>query len=318
MGLVHDSGGRAADRDHGPPGQHSHEHAPRDFGPAFALAIALNAGYVALEAGVGLYVGALALLADAAHNLIDVGGLLLAWGAHHLAKKSPRVRYTYGYGRATILAAMLNGLVLMIAVGALAWEAIARFSEPEPVPGFSVLWVAALGTVVNAGTALLFLRGSDSDLNIRGAYLHMAADAAVSLGVVASALLIIRTGYAWIDPAAALAVCAIIAWSSFGLLKRSVHLELDGVPYGVDRDAVVRFLAGRAGVASVHDLHIWALSTTTTAMTAHLVMPDGHPGDAFLRDLSHDIEHEFGIGHVTVQIERGDGDVCRLAAENVI
>ena len=295
-----------------------HSHATQDFGPAFVWAIGLNATYVVVEAGFGFVSSSLALLADAAHNLTDVGGLLLAWGAVALSRRIPSERYTYGLGRTSVLAALINGVALLIAVGALAWEAIGRFSTPAEVPGGTVLWVALLGIAINAGTALLFRRGREHDLNVEGAFLHMAADAAVSGGVVVSALVIMATGWSWVDPLAGLLVSAVIAWSAFGLLKSAMHLSLDGVPENIDRRAVADWLTKQPGVASVHDLHIWALSTTATALTVHVVMPSGSPGDAFLDSVAHELEHRFGIAHATLQIEQGGGEECRLAPATVV
>ncbi len=312
---MHDhSHGPDADHGQGTSLGHSHAHVPRNFGPAFAWGIGLNAAYVVLEAGFGVFSGSLALLADAAHNLTDVGGLVLAWGAVALSRRRPSGRHTYGLGRASILAALFNGVALMIAVGALAWEAIGRFSAPAEVPGLTVLWVALLGIAVNTGTALLFMRGRENDLNVEGAFLHMAADAAVSGGVVVSALVMMATGWTWVDPLVGLLISAVIAISAFGLLRSAVHLSLDGVPDKIEKPAVEAWLVAQPGVVEVHDLHIWALSTTTTALTAHLVMPDGAPGDAFLDEVAGALEHRFGIGHTTLQIERGDGKGCRLAA----
>jgi cobalt-zinc-cadmium efflux system protein len=295
-----------------------HDAVARDFAPAFAWAAGLNVSYVVVEAAFGVLTGSLALLADAAHNLTDVAGLLLAWGAAALSRRLPTVRHTYGLGRASILTALVNSVVLMIAVGALAWEAIGRFWSPAEVPGETVLWVALLGIAINTGTALLFLRGRESDLNVEGAFLHMAADAAVSAGVVLSALVIIATGWLWVDPLAGLAVSAVIAWSAFGLLKAALHLSLDGVPHSIERRAVEEWLTNLPGVASVHDLHVWAMSTTATALTAHVVMPGGCPGDWFLGSVAGELEHRFGIGHATLQIERGDGGECRLAPGTVV
>jgi cobalt-zinc-cadmium efflux system protein len=295
-----------------------HDHTPRDFGPVFAWAIGLNTTYVLVEAGFGFASGSLALLADAAHNLTDVGGLVLAWAAVALTRRPPTERHTYGLGRTSILAALLNGVALMIAVGALAWEAIGRFSAPVEIAGSTVLWVALLGIVINAATAYLFMRGRENDINVEGAFLHMAADAAVSTGVVISALVIMATGWLWADPLAGLLVSVVIAWSSFGLLRSAVHLSLDGVPEKINRTAVENWLAKQPGVASVHDLHVWPLSTTTTALTVHLVMPAGCPGDAFLDAVAHELEHQFGIEHATLQIERGDGKECHLAPHNVV
>jgi cobalt-zinc-cadmium efflux system protein len=295
-----------------------HESVPRDAGVAFAWGIGINITYVVVEAAYGVASGSLALLADAAHNLTDVLGLLLAWGATIMGRRIPTALHTYGLGRASILAALLNGAALMIAVGALAWEAIGRFWAPPEVASGTVLWVALLGIAVNAGTAMLFMKGREHDLNIEGAFLHMAADAAVSAGVVVSAVLIMMTGWSWIDPVAGLLVSAVIAWSAFGLFKSAVHLSLDGVPEGIERDAVRTWLISRPGVTNVHDLHIWAMSTSSNAMTAHLVMPAGCPGDDFLETTAEELEHRFGIAHATLQIERGDSSECRLAPDSQI
>lgn len=299
---------------------HAHDHmqAPKDFGPTFAWAIGLNAAYVVVEAGFGFVSGSLALLADAAHNLTDVGGLVLAWGAVALSRRAPSERHTYGLGRSSILAALLNGVALLIAVGALASEAVGRFLSPADVPGATVLWVALLGIAINAGTAFLFMRGREHDLNVDGAFLHMVADAAVSAGVVISAIVIMATGWLWVDPLAGLLVSVLIAWSAFGLLKSALHLSLDGVPENIDKCAVEDWIKKLPGVASVHDLHIWALSTTTTVLTAHIIMPEGYPGDAFLGDIAHELDEHFGIAHATLQIEQGDGEECQLAPDSVI
>ena len=288
------------------------------MGPAFAWATGLNIAYVLAEAGFGFYYGSLALLADAAHNLTDVAGLLLAWGSLVLAKRKPNNLHTYGFGKATILAALVNGAALMVAVGALSLEAIQRFGSPVQPAGTIVLWVALLGIAINGGTAMLFISGRKNDLNIEGAFLHMASDAAVSAGVVLSALLMIATGWTWIDPVVGLLIGAVIGWSSFGVMKSAVHLSLDGVPPSVDRDAVQNWLSDRPGVTGVHDLHVWAMSTTATALTAHIVMPNGSPGDAFLDDLAEELEHHFGIQHATLQIERGNGKGCRLAPLDIV
>ena len=243
---------------------------------------------------------------------------MLAWAAVVLARRAPSERHTYGLGRTSILAALVNSVMLLIAVGALAWEAVGRFWSPAEVPGVIVLWVALLGIVINTGTALLFLRGRERDLNIEGAFLHMAADAAVSVGVVLSALIIISTGWVWVDPVAGLLVSAVVAWSAFRLLRSAVHLSLDGVPESIDKLAVEAWLIEQPGIASVHDLHIWALSTTATALTAHIVMPEESPGDSFLESVAQELEHRFGIAHATLQIERGDGEECRLAPAGVV
>ncbi len=284
-----------------------------DIGPIFLWAVVLNTAYVVVEASFGFWVGSLALLADAAHNLTDVFGLLVAWGAVVVGRRRPTERHTYGLGRATILAALANGVALLIGVGAIVNEAIGRISAPEPVAATTVMWVATIGIAINFGTALLFLKGRSRDINVGGAFLHMAADAAVSAGVVVSAFVIFLTGWTAIDPAVALLVSAVIGWSAFGLFKSAIHLSLDGVPEGVDLTAVETWLRALPGVADLHDLHIWALSTTSNALTVHLVMPGGCPNDAFLEQTARDLETRFVIGHATLQIERGMAGECRLA-----
>jgi cobalt-zinc-cadmium efflux system protein len=292
---------------------HHHDDESTDVGPLFLWAVVLNTGYVGVEALFGFWVGSLALLADAAHNLTDVLGLLIAWGAVIVGRRRPTERHTYGLGRATVLAALANGIALLIGVGAIAREAFERISAPEPVAATTVLVVAAAGIAVNAGTALLFLRNRARDINVGGAFLHMAADAAVSAGVVVSALVIILTGWTIVDPIVAILVSAVIAWSAFGLFRSAIHLSLDGVPEAVDRAAVEAWLRALPGVADLHDLHIWALSTTSTALTVHLVMPGGCASDAFLEETAGEIESRFGIAHTTIQVEQGAGAECRLA-----
>lgn len=298
---------------------HSHSHSlPGDLGPAFKWAIGLNVGYIVVEVAAGLVIGSLALLADAAHNVTDVAGLLIAWGATVAARLPPRGRFTYGFGRSTILAALANAVSLLVGVGAVLWESIQRLGEPVAVAGLPILLVAGLGILVNGGTALLFARARHGDLNAEGAFLHMAADAAVSLGVVLAAAGIMLTGWHWLDPAAAIVVSLVIALTTWRLLRSALALSLDAVPAGIDRTAVAARLAALPGVASVHDLHVWSLSTTRTALTAHLVMTDGCPGDSFLENTAAMLEHDFAIDHVTLQIERGDGDACRLASPDRI
>lgn len=270
---------------------------------AFALGIALNLAFVAVEAGVGIVSGSMALVADAGHNLSDVLALVIAWGASALAARAPTDRFTYGFKSSTILAALANAALLMLALGAILVETLRRLADPAPVAGGLVMIVAGVGIVINTATALLFLKGRKDDLNIRGAFLHMAADAAVSAGVVLSGLAIVLTGQTWIDPVTSLAIVALIGWGTWGLLRASVKLGLLGVPEGIDEKAVRGFLTALPGVSAVHDLHIWPMSTTETALTAHLVMPGGHPGDRFLHELAHELEHDFGIGHATVQVE---------------
>jgi cobalt-zinc-cadmium efflux system protein len=292
-----------------------HEHvATPSIGRVFAWAVVLNSGFVVVEAAFGFSSGSLALLADAAHNLIDVAGLLIAWGAVALVRRKPTARHTYGLGRATILAALANAIAILIGVGAVVLEAIQRFVVPASVGAETVLWVAAIGTAVNAGTAMLFLRDRHIDLNVRGAFLHMATDAAVSIGVVLSALIILNTGWLIVDPVAAIVVSLLVGWSAFDLFRSALHLSLDGVPQGIDTAAVERWLRDLPGVADVHDLHIWPLSTTSVALTAHLVIPGGPRENGFLDRAAEGLEHEFRIAHSTIQIEGGDGPACRLGS----
>jgi len=293
---------------------HRHHHAPPDYSRAFAAGVALNVVFVVIEAVFGILSDSLALLTDAGHNLSDVLGLLLAWGAAALARRQPSPRRTYGYSRATILASLFSGLLLMGAVGAIGWEAVNRLVEPAQPVGSTIMIVAAIGVVVNTATALFFLSGKDRDLNIRGAFLHMAADAAVSLGVVASGAAILWLGYGWIDPVISLVIAAVIFLSTWGLLRDSLNLAVDAVPRNVDPEAVRSYLSALPGVQAIHDLHIWPLSTTDTALTAHLVM-DGFPADdAFLNDISVALVERFAINHPTIQLERRDSDVvCHQA-----
>jgi cobalt-zinc-cadmium efflux system protein len=284
---------------------------------AFALGIALNTGFVVVEALAGILTGSMALVADAGHNLSDVLGLVIAWGATVLAARPPSARFTYGFKSSSILAALANAAMLLAAIGAIFVETVRRLLEPSPVEGGTVMAVAAVGILVNTATALLFMRGRKHDINIRGAYLHMAADAGVSAGVVVAGLLITLTGAAWIDPVTSLVIVAVIARGTWGLLRDSLKMGLLGVPDNVDEGRVRAFLSGLPGVSAVHDLHIWPMSTTETALTAHLVMPGGHPGDAFLHELAHELEHDFGIGHATVQVERGEVN-CHLHPETVV
>lgn len=293
---------------------HDHGHAPADFGNAFAIGIVLNVIFVVVEATYGFLSGSMALVADAGHNLSDVLSLLLAWGASILAKRKPSERFTYGLKSSTILAAIANAATLMIALGVILVETIRRFADPQPVEGGTVMLVAGIGIVINTATALLFLKGRKDDLNIRGAFLHMAADALVSLGVVISGAMILLTGALWIDPVTSLIIVALIAWGTWGLAKDSLKMGLLGVPDSVDESAVRAYLNGLPGVDRVHDLHIWPMSTTETAFTAHLVMPDGHPGDAFLHEVAHELEHSHNIGHATIQIEQ-DCEDCALEDE---
>jgi cobalt-zinc-cadmium efflux system protein len=303
---------------------HGHDHGGHQHGPGpaergFATGITLNLGFVLLEVAAGLLAGSMALLADAAHNLSDVLGLLLAWGAVRLARRRPGGRRTYGWHRGTILAALANAMLLLVAVGAIAVESVQRLLDPAPVATGFMLWVAAAGVLVNAGTALLFARGRHEDLNRRGAYLHMLADAGVSAGVVAGALLIDATGWGWVDPVLGLGIAVAILVSTWGLLRESVDLAMDAVPAGIDPAAVLAYLQAVPGVNEVHDLHIWAISTTETALTAHLVRPVAGPDDGFLSGVQAALRDRFGIGHVTLQIEAGDpAHPCRLAPAEVV
>ena len=288
-------------------GQTGHSHAPADFGRAFLVGVVLNSGFVIVEATFGFLSGSMALVADAGHNLSDVLALLLAWGASVAAKKPATARFTYGFKSSTILAALANAGLLLVAIGAILFETVNRLTDPQPVAGMTVVVVAGIGIAINAFTAWMFMRGRKDDLNIRGAYLHMAADALVSAGVVIAGLVILATGAAWVDPLTSLMIVAVIAWGTWGLAKDSVKMGLHAVPENIDESEVDNFLSDQTGVEAVHDLHIWPMSTTETALTAHLVMPGGHEGDAFLSGLSDELKHRFGIGHATIQIEQTPG-----------
>lgn len=314
--MPHDHSHDHRDHDHG---GHGHSHAPADFGRAFALGTALNVGFVVLQVVFGLLAHSLALLADAGHNLGDVLGLLLAWWASHLVKTRPTERRTYGLGRSSVLAALANAIFLLVAVGGITWEAVRRFRDPAPVAGGTVMWVAGAGIVINAATALLFLRGREHDLNIRGAFLHMAADALVSAGVVVAGAVILWTGWQWLDPVTSLIINAVVVWGTWGLLRDATNLALDAVPPGIDMAAVRRYLQELPGVREVHDLHVWGLSTTQTALTAHLVRPDAGTDDALLAHICTDLREKFGIAHATIQTEHGDAaHPCRLADERAV
>lgn len=293
-----------------------HHHAPADFGRAFAIGTVLNLAFVAIEAGYGFYANSIALLADAGHNLSDVAGLVIAWIAAILAKRPPTSQFTYGLGTASILSALINAALLLIAVVGIVWAAIDRIATPQHVDAQVVFWVASIGIVINFATAMLFYSGAKNDLNIRGAFLHMAADAAVSLGVVIAAVVIMVWGYTWLDPLISIAIAAVILWGTWGLLRDSLHLSVDGAPRGIDIGLVRTTLANLPGVSDVHDLHIWPLSTTQTALSAHLVIPTGHPGDAFLVMANEKLTHDFEITHATLQIEHGDGPACALRCDH--
>jgi len=302
---------------------HAHSHARDglglDYGRAFAIGIGLNLAYVAAEAGFGVVSGSLALLADAGHNLGDVLGLALSWGAAVLGRRGPSDRFTYGLRSSSILAALANAIILLVVTGGIVWEGMWRIAHPIAVNGGTVAWVAGAGILVNGATALLFARGRVGDLNVRSAFLHMAADALVAAGVVVAGLLIVLTGLRWLDPAVSLAVSAVIVYGTWDLIKHAMSLALDAVPQGVDAAAVRTHLLELPGVIALHDLHIWGMSTTETALTCHLVMPGGHPGDEALSHIAHELEHRFGVQHSTLQIEIGDsGEVCALTPEHVV
>ncbi|MDQ2893644.1 MAG: cation diffusion facilitator family transporter [Pseudomonadota bacterium] len=290
-----------------------HGHAPANYSRAFAIGIALNIAYVLAEGSAGLWTGSVALLADAGHNLSDVLGLAVAWGGAALARTPPSKRFTYGLKGSSILAALTNALLLLVALGAITLEAAQRFADPPPVAGLTVSMVAGVGIVINAATAWLFARGRHGDINIRGAYLHMAADALVSVGVVIAGIAIWATGFNWIDPVTSLVIVAIIFVQTWGLLRETVEMALAAVPRGIDFDAVTDALGALPGVDRCHDLHIWPMSTTEPVLTAHLVMTAGHPGDGFLGEAGAMLHDRFGIGHATLQIETDAAD-CALAS----
>lgn len=300
---------------HGPLG-HTHTHTPNNFGMAFAVATGLNFALVAIQIYFGITANSMALLADAGHNFADALGLVIAWAGHALATSAPTHRYTYGFRSASILSALANGFILLIATGAIAWEAIQRLSDPTPVSGMVVMIVAAAGILANGVAAWLLMAGQ-KDLNIRGAFLHLIGDAAVSAGVVVAGAAIIFTGWNLIDPIVSLAISILIVVLAWGLLREATNLSLDAVPSGIEPGAVREFLLQLPGVTSIHDLHIWAMSTTENALTCHLVIPEGHAGDKFLQTCCDELQHKFGIGHSTIQIESGDG-VCKLAPDSVV
>jgi cobalt-zinc-cadmium efflux system protein len=299
-------------------GHHHHGHSPDNYNRAFLISVVLNSGFVAIEAIYGILANSLALLADAGHNFSDVLGLVLVWGASVLARRRPTPRRTYGMRRSSILAALVNASALLLVCGGIVWEAVQRLRSPDLVAGNTIIIVALIGILINTVSALMFVSGQ-SDLNIRGAFLHLAADALVSLGVVIAGLTIATTGWLWVDPIVSLIVTAVIVWGTWQLFRDSFNLMLDAVPEHVDPLAVRQYLAERSGVNEVHDLHIWAMSTTETALTAHLVMLEGHPGDGFLSMLCNELREKFNIAHSTVQIETGDPEhPCVLAPDHVL
>lgn len=292
-------------------------HAPASFGSAFAIGIALNLGFVILEVVYGVFAHSLALVADAGHNMGDVLGLLLAWCATFLARTAPTERRTYGLRSSSILAALFNAIFLLITVGAIAWEAIRRFGDPTVVDARTVIWVSVIGIVINTVTALMFMSGRKQDLNIRAAFMHMAADAGVSLGVVVAGFLIIATGWHWIDPAISLAIAAVITWGTWGLLRDSVNLALHAVPQGIEVAEVRQYLCSLPHVTEVHDLHVWPMSTTETALTAHLVRDVDDCDCALLDQAARDLHRKFAIQHATLQFETLDHH-CHLAPEEKV
>ncbi len=295
---------------------HDHSHTPADFNAAFGIGIGVNLAFVAIEAYYGWKIDSLALLADAGHNLSDVAGLVLAWGGALAGRLRPDMRHTYGWKRASILAAFINALLLLVAMGSLAWEAVHRLRSPAPIEGVTIMVVAGIGIVVNTATALLFMRGGKGDLNIRGAFLHMAADALVSAGVVVAGALALWFGWNWLDPVTSLVIAAVIVIGTWSLFRQSLHLLFDGVPEDVNLHAVQALLQGLPGVVQVHDLHVWAMGTSQTALTAHLVMPAG-ADDGFLKRATDELHEHFEIRHVTLQVVReAFCDGCSLPSMN--
>lgn len=292
---------------HGACSGHGHHHhpAPTTFGRAFAVAISLNSMFVVMEFIYGFLANSTALMADAGHNLADVLGLALAWGAAILARREPGGRYTYGLRSSSLLAALFNAMLLMLACGAIAWEALQHLLHPSPVAGMTVSVLAAIGIGVNGVSAWLFMAGSKDDINIRGAYLHLMADAAISFGVMAAGLIMLYTGWSWLDSAVSLGIVVLIMQSTWSLLREALRMVLAAVPGNVNAAKVEQFLRSCAGVSDVHDLHIWAMSTTETALTAHLVMPTGYPGDCAMDGISASLKQQFSIHHSTLQIELG-------------
>ncbi len=296
---------------------HHHDHGQKDYNRAFAFGVALNAGFVIVEAVYGIMAGSLALLADAGHNLSDVLGLLLAWGANYLVRRKPTERRTYGWRKSTILAALINAVILLVALGGISWEAIKRFSVPVPVAGKTIIFVALVGVVINTATALLFLSGRKTDLNIRGAFLHMVADAGVSAGVVIAGVAILFTGIPWIDPTISLVISVIILFGTWRLLRDAFNMAIDAVPKDIDAEVVKAYLSNLPGITGVHDMHIWAMSTTETALTAHLIKADPKDDDALVEKASQELHDQFGIDHITLQWERRPsldqcGDSCEI------
>jgi cobalt-zinc-cadmium efflux system protein len=304
--------------DHQHLSHHRHRRGEANYGRAFAIGIVANLAYLGGEAIAGIFSGSLALLADAGHNLGDVLGLALSWGAAVLGRRQPSGRFTYGLRSSSILAALANAIILLVVTGGIAWEAIWRISHPMPVASGIIVAVAAIGIFVNGGTALLFSAGA-GDLNVKSAFFHLAADALVTAGVVAAGVVIWLTNWLWLDPLVSLMVSVVIVFGTWRLLKSAIGLALDAVPEGLDAAAVRTHLLALPGVAGLHDLHIWGMSTTETALTCHLIMPNGHPGDTVLNEMAQQLHHRFGIQHATIQIELADSDeACALTPEHVV
>lgn len=305
--------------------QHHHDHRARDsalarsLDGAFLVGAALNVVFIGVEVAYGFASNSVALLADAGHNLGDVLGLLVAWGGSVLARRQPTPRFTYGLGSSSILAALFNAIVLLITVGGIAVEAVRRLYAPEPIAGLTVVIVAAVGIAVNGATALLFRRKSQRDINVRAAFLHMLGDAMVSVGVVLGGVGLALTGKLWIDSATSLLVAAFLVASTWRLLRQSIAMALQAVPPDIEPERVRDYLRSVAGVTQVHDLHIWPMSTTERALTCHLVIPEGHPGNAALAAVAQELHARFDIGHVTIQVEVGDpADLCKLVPDHVV
>lgn len=311
----HNHAGHSHGRSHG----HDHSRSPADYGRAFAVGAALNLGFVLAEAVFGVIGHSLALLADAAHNSSDVLGLLMAWGAGTLARRPPSARFTYGLRSASILSTLANAVLLLVVTGGIAWEAVQRLLHPAPVASGIMIGVATLGVAINTGTALLFMSGRKGDLNVRGAFLHMAGDATVSLGVVLAGIGMLFTGWLWLDPAVSLLISGVIVMTTWSLLRDSISLALHAVPEGIEAQAVRAYLVALPDVVAAHDLHIWAMSTTETALTAHLVMPSGYPGDAFLQRICGELRARFRIDHSTLQVETADpAHPCALVLDHQV
>jgi cobalt-zinc-cadmium efflux system protein len=324
--MTHDHDHSHADHSHGHDSHghdhhgHSHgighSHVPTNFGRAFALTTALNLGLVVVQVVYGLIADSMALLADAGHNFGDAIGLILAWIAYTLGRVRATERFTYGFRSASILSAFGNAVLLLVATGAIVWEALRRFSEPPAVAGVTVMVVAGAGVVINGLSAWILMAGQKNDLNIRGAYLHLVADAAVSVGVVIGGAIIVATGWNWIDPAVSLVIAVVIVWSTWSLLRESFELSMQAVPKGIVLAEVRTYLEGLPGIAGVHHLHVWAMSTTENALTVHLIFPGGHPGNAFLAEIGETLSHKFRIHHPTLQIEIAEGAECTVGSEN--